>query len=263
MGHDHQKIYHRAWSQLGPPLRPPADVVAAIQGQIKDRPGRALLLGVTPELADVAPDLVAVDRNFSMAAHVWPGNTASRCAVVADWRKPNFANGAFSICIGDGSLSFLTFPEETAGLFHELRRILKTGGRAVLRLYLPADPPETMATLRDEALAGQIDNFHAFKIRLAMALAGQRSKPQIRVAAILDAFNALFGDREELARATRWSREQIDTIDYYRDSSVLFTFPTQDRLLSMVSQICPDLRLVPSGRYEMAERCPLLVADMP
>jgi SAM-dependent methyltransferase len=263
MGHDHQKIYYRAWSQLGPPLRPPADVAAAIHEQIKDRPGRALLLGVTPELADVAPDLVAVDRNASMVAHVWPGNTASRCAIVADWRKTNFASGAFSVCIADGSLSFLTFPDETAGLFHELSRILKKGGRAVFRLYLPADPPETIAALRDEALAGKIDNFHAFKIRLAMSLAGQKSVPQIRVAGILEAFNSLFRDREELVRATQWSREQIDTIDYYRDSSVFFTFPTQDRLLSVVSRICPDVRLVSSGRYEMAERCPLLVVDMP
>src|SRR5258708_7943931 len=171
MDHDHQKIYHRAWSQLGPPLRPPADVVAAIHAQIKDRPGRALLLGVTPELADVAPDLVAVDRNFSMVAHVWPGNTASRHAIVGDWRKTNFATGAFSICIADGSLSFLTFPDETADLFHELNRILKKGGRAVFRLYVSPDRPETISALRDEALSGKIHNFHALATRLEMSLA--------------------------------------------------------------------------------------------
>ena len=137
MNHDHQKTYHRAWSQLGPPLRPPADVVAAIREQIKDRPGRALLLGVTPELADVAPNLVAIDRNFSMVANVWPGNTASRHAMVGDWRKPNFATGAFSACIGDGSLSFLTFPDETAGLFRELKRFSGKGRpRGVSALFV-------------------------------------------------------------------------------------------------------------------------------
>src|SRR5260221_10325462 len=109
MGHDHQKIYHRAWSQLGPPLRPPADVVVAIHEQIKDRPGRALLLGVTPELADVAPDLVAVYPNFSMVANAWPGNTASPHAIVGDWAKMNFATGAFSSCIFQCILSFLSF----------------------------------------------------------------------------------------------------------------------------------------------------------
>lgn len=263
MGHDHLNIYHRAWSQLGPPLRPPPDVVTAIREQIKDRPGRALLLGVTPELAEIAPDLVAVDRNASMVAHVWPGNTASRRAIVADWRKTNFATGAFSACVGDGSLSFLTFPDETTELLRELRRILNTGGRAVIRLFLPADTPEPVAVLRDEALAGGIRNFHAFKIRLAMSLAGQRPLPHVRVAEIFEAFNSLFDDREELARTTRWSREQIDTIDYYRDSSVTFAFPARDWLLSVVSRICPGARLVSSGDYELSRRCPLLVADMP
>ena len=58
-------------------------------------------------------------------------------------------------------------------------------------------------------------------------------------------------------------RTQIDTIDYYRNSSVFFSFPTQGRLLSVVSRICPDVRLAPSGAYEMSERCPLLIVDMP
>jgi hypothetical protein len=262
MNHDHQKIYHRAWSQLGPPLRPPADVVAAIHEHIKDRPGRALLLGVTPELADVAPNLVAIDRNFSMIANVWPGNTTSRHAMVGDWRKTNFVTGAFSTCVADGSLSFLAIPGETAELFHELNRLLGKGGRAVLRLYLSPDVAETLSALRDEAMAGNIVNFHAFKMRLAMSLAARQPASQIRVTEILDAFNSLFRDREELVRVTKWDREQIDTIDYYRDSHVFFTLPTQDRLLSVVSKVCPGLRLVSSGAYEMSERCPLLVVDI-
>src|ERR1035441_10842678 len=93
MGNNHWQVYYRAWSQLVPPLRPNPDVVAAVKEQIKDRRGRALLLGVTPELADVSPDLVAIDRNFSMIANVWPGNTTSRCAIAGDWRNSNFISG--------------------------------------------------------------------------------------------------------------------------------------------------------------------------
>ena len=136
MGQDHQKIYHRAWSQLGPPLRPPPDVVIAVREQIKDKRGRALLLGVTPELADMTPQLIAVDRNFSMVANVWPGNTASRYAIVGDWRRPSFKSRAFAICIADGSLSFLTFTDETQTLFQEQNRIIYKGGRLVLRQYI-------------------------------------------------------------------------------------------------------------------------------
>jgi SAM-dependent methyltransferase len=263
MSRDHQKIYHRAWSQLGPPLRPPPDVIAAIEEQIKDRAGRALLLGVTPELADVTSDLVAVDRNFSMIANVWPGNTAHRRAIVGDWRNSNFASDAFLFCIGDGSLSFLTYPDETAALFHELTRVVKSGGRLVFRLYLAPDIAETILALQDAAMSGNINSFHAFKIRLGMSLAAQESKPHVGVANILDVFNSLFKNRDELVRATGWSREQIDTIDFYRESNVLFSFPTKAQLLSIVSKLFPTARLVASGSYEMSEFCPLLVADVP
>lgn len=261
MSQDHQKIYHRAWAQLGPPLRPPTDVILAVRQQIADLRGRALLLGVTPELADVAPHLVAVDRNFSMIANVWPGNTSSRCAIVGDWRHSNFISEAFSVCIGDGSLSFLTFPDEITALFGELNRILKTGGRMVFRLYLAPDMAERISTLKDEALAGSINNFHAFKLRLAMALAAQQSVPRIRVGEILNAFDALFADRGELVQAAGWTREQIDTIDYYKDSAVSYFFPKDDQISSVIFKVCHNARLVPSGNYELSERCPLLVAD--
>ena len=35
-----------------------------------------LLLGVTPELAAIAPNLLAVDRSEMMIAKVWPGDAA-------------------------------------------------------------------------------------------------------------------------------------------------------------------------------------------
>ena len=60
---------------------------------------------------------------------------------------------------------------------------------------------------------------------------------------------------------TAWSREQIDTIDFYKDSNVFFSLPGQDQVLSVVSRVFPSARLVPSGAYEMSELCPLLVAD--
>jgi SAM-dependent methyltransferase len=262
MSKDHRQEYHRAWSVLTPPLRPHPEVVAAVAEQMRGRSGRALLLGVTPELVDLVPDLVALDRNFSMIANLWLGNTASRWAVVGDWRNPHFAPASFSTCIGDGSLCGLEFPDEIMLVLHELSRVLRSEGRFICRLFLPPETAESVSALKDEAMSGKIRNFHAFKFRLAMAIAAEGPRPRVAVDTILNAFNALFEDRSELVRISGWNRAQIDTIDYYQRSTVVFSFPTRDQLLSAARRTFRRAQFVPTGAYEMADRCPLLVADM-
>src|SRR6185312_7858052 len=65
----------QAWSLITPPLRPNQEVVAAIKQCIGQHDGRALLLGVTPEFADLATGIVATDINLSMVRGLWPGDT--------------------------------------------------------------------------------------------------------------------------------------------------------------------------------------------
>jgi hypothetical protein len=108
--------------------------------------------------------------------------------------------------------------------------------------------------------SSQDRNFHAFKIGWACR-APRNNRFRKSVADILGSFNSLFGNREELVRRTGWSREQIDTIDFYKDSTVFFSLPRKDQLLPVVSSVYPDARLVPSGTYEMSELCPILVAN--
>jgi SAM-dependent methyltransferase len=263
MTQNHWQTYHQAWSQLTPPLRPHRSVVTAVKEQIRGRLGRTIVLGVTPELADVTSDLVAVDRNLAMVVNIWPGNSTVRHAIVGDWRTLSFSSNTFSLCVGDGSLNNLDHFTDLAKLLLELKRIMIPRGRLVCRLYLAPTPPETPSALKDAAMSGTIGNFHALKIRLGMALAAHEALPQIGVANILDTFNTLFPDRDGLARASGWSRDQIDTIDFYRGSATSYILPTEDQILGVVSEAFSDLRLVSSGTYEMAEHCPLLVADLP
>ena len=260
MNRDHRREYYRAWSLLTPPLRPHQQVVAAVKQQIGDQPGRTLLLGVTPELADISRDLVALDRNHSMVEHVWPGNTAARRAVVGDWRNQNFAPASFSVCVGDTSLGAMQFPRDVSLLCHEVVRLLRPEGKFVCRVYLSPDVRESVEQVRDAVLSGQIRNFHAFKFRLGMTLIAHPSEPRVGVDAIFRTFSDLFSDRDELSHRTGWSREQIDTIDFYQGSTVAFNFPTQEQLHSVVSKIFADVKFVPVGTYEFAERSPLLVA---
>jgi SAM-dependent methyltransferase len=261
MSRDHRREYHRAWSRLTPPWRPHPEVIAAVRQQIGDRAGRTLLLDVTPELADISQDVTALDRNYSMVVHVWPGNTAARRAIVGDWRNGNFAPNSFSTCVGDGSLCGLRSPDELGRVLIGLSRALRSGGKFVCRVYVPPEVHESISAVGEAAWSGAIGSFHAFKMRLAMALAAQRPADRVCVSDILGEFDRLFRNRDELVRITGWNREEIDTIDFYEGSAVVFNFPTREQLLSVASKIFPNARLVSVGRYELAECCPLLVAE--
>ncbi len=209
MERDLRREYHLAWSKLTPPLRPHPEGIAAVRAQIGDRPGRTLLLGVTPELADISNDLVAIDRNYSMVQHVWPGNTASRRAVVGDWRNGNFTPASFSYCVGDTSLGAMRFPDEVASVCDQLTQLLRPGGKFVCRVFVSPQVRESVEAVRDAAVSGAIRNFHAFKFRLGMALIAEPSQPRVGVNAIFNTFNSLFKDRDELTRATALRRKLI------------------------------------------------------
>jgi hypothetical protein len=260
MSRNHRREYHQAWSRLTPPLRPHPDVIAAVRREIGDRPGRTLLLGVTPELADMSNDLVAVDRNETMVSHIWPGNTARRSAVVADWRNGNFTAGSFATCVGDGSLSSFRPADELKSMLSTLSLIMSDRGKLVCRVYVPPKEPVTISAIGVLASRGTIRNFHAFKLQLMLAIAAQNPQSSVRAPEILDQFDALFPDRAQLVRTTGWKRDEIDTIDYYRGSTVIFNFPPREHLLSVAADVFPSVRIVAVGSYELAGCCPLLVA---
>jgi SAM-dependent methyltransferase len=261
MNKGHWQEIHRVWSHYTPPVRPNHEVVAEMRRQIGGASGRVLLLGVTPELAGIAPDLVAIDWNRAMVANLWPGNTNSRRVLVGNWLNSNFVAACFAACVGDGSLNAVAYPEETAMLCREVARVLRGGGRLVVRTFAAPEYGETVAAVRDAALDGAIKNFHAFKWRLAMAIAAQRSQPNLVMGTVFDAFSELFPDRDRLVAATGWKREEIDTIDILQGSVAISSFPTRARLRSIVAQEFADVRFVPVGSYEGAEHCPLLVAE--
>ena len=261
MTSNHWKDYYRAWPQLTPPLRPHPEVVAAVRAEIGGAPGCTLLLGVTPELADIAADLVALDRNHSLVSHVWPGNTETRRAMVGDWLNTNFTAGSFATCVGDGSFSVVEFPRATLLLCERIHETLRTAGRFVGRVYLAPDAGETVAAVKAAAVGGTIRNFHAFKLRLAMAIAAEAGRVQVGVNEIFAVFQGLFGDRDELVRLTGWERGHIDTIDYYESSVVAYSFPTRRQLRSIIPRTFANVRMVEAGSYELAERSPLLVME--
>ncbi len=261
MSVNHWQSYHEKWSRLGPPLRPDKDVVAAFRRALGAGVDKILLLGVTPELADIAADVTAVDNSQPMIDYIWPGDTTHRRARRGDWFSLDVAAGTFDAAVGDGVLNFPRYPDGTRALLSEIGRVLHPGGRFVCWLFAAPDEAETLKRIRDDALRGAIGNFHALKWRIAMAVVRASGDPNIPVQTIRDTFMRVFPDRDELARVTGWARADIDTIDVYQGSAEIYAFPTRGQFLEAVPEAFAPGSLVDAGTYPLAERCPLMVLE--
>jgi SAM-dependent methyltransferase len=252
---------HRRWAGLKPPLRPDARVVGALREVTAAHARRVLLLGVTPELADIGETTVAVDMSEEMIAAAWPGDTDTRRAIRGNWLDMPLREREFSAVIGDGSLVFV--PLDTYGrLLDQLRRLLLPDARLAVRVYETPEACETVVELRDQVMQGMRMGFHAFKWRLAMAIVAETGLASIPVALIHSVFELEFDDRSALAAASGWSLEEIAEIDQYAGQESVFSFPTRAELLAELSPHLTNPRFLASGSYELAERCPILVAEV-
>ncbi len=254
--------FHLRWARLKPPLRANAEVCAALKGLIFNCSERTLLLGVTPELSTLGLDTVAVDWSEKMLSFIWPGNSATRRAVGADWRAFPFASRSFTAVIGDGSLNCIKYPQDYPRVFRELARVLRPGAQIALRMYLTPEPCDSLDEVRDDTMAGRVDNIHALKWRLANAICATSREPNAELRHIHQIFSREFPDRPALAKATGWTLDQIAEIDAYEGSADTFNFPTARQLLDLVPDDFADPRLVPAGTYPLAARCPILVMNL-
>ena len=122
-----------------------------------------------------------------------------------------------------------------------------------MRCFTCPDEPDDLACIEAQLPIG----FHAFKWKLAMAVAQAPGDANVAMQGVWEAFERLFPDRERLSRATGWSLEVIAEIDDYQRSPHIKNFPTRAQILALF----PSARFVESGSYELADRCPLLVMD--
>ncbi len=253
--------FHRRWQRLTPPLRPHADVCAAFAGLIADHRTQALLLGVTPEISRLAARTVAVDCSHNALARIWPGNAPGRHAIHGNWLSLPLASGSCSAVIGDGSLNCLTYPSGYIRVFDHLARVLRPGGRAVLRVYLTPERGEPLSATRRRVMAGGVTSIHALKWRVANAVCAERGQANIAVRSIFEAFERTFPNRAAVRRATGWTDEDIAQVDAYEHMPDVFSFPTLPQLLAVVPAGFAERRIVATQGYELAGRCPLLVMD--
>jgi SAM-dependent methyltransferase len=253
--------FHVRWSRMGPPQRPDAAVCGAMRASLEGHRARVLLLGVTPELASIGVQTVAVDWSPTATTHIWPGTLPGRAAMRANWLDLPFEAAAFSGVAGDGSLNCLEFPRDYDRLFAQLARVVRPGGSVAIRAYTRPDRCEPVTTTCARATAGDIGSVHALKWLIAHALCDGRATTNLPARDILDAFNRGLPDRAALADATGWSLDDIAQIDAYASLPDVFSFPTREAVLAIVPPAFAQVRFVDVGSYELADRCPILLLD--
>ncbi|MFH1044120.1 MAG: class I SAM-dependent methyltransferase [Pseudomonadota bacterium] len=257
---NHWNAIARQWNRFASPLRPCREDVETIRQSLESGDGLCLILGVTPEFTNLPNRLVAIDSSAAMIGALWPGNRTGRNVVLGDWLDLPFAASCFDFVIGDGSLTLLSYPLQYERLFAQLSRMLKPGGKILIRFFVSPEAGETCAEVCREALRGRIAGFHAFKWRLSMAVAAESHGPNISVADTHAAFNRLLPDRKRLAMATGWSHEDIATIDLYRGSPARYSYPSLAQLRRVIAQRFKET-VSTHGSYELAERCPILILE--
>lgn len=259
----HWDSYAARWQLIGPPLRPAATDIEYLATSVRrfcPQPESALLLGVTPEIAEMAwppgCQLVAADRSEGMVRAVWPGDTPRRRAVVADWFGFDVPEAPFDVVVGDGIFTLLDFPQGYARLGQALAALVKPGGLLSLRLFCRTEPSETLERVISDVNARAIGNFNVFKWRLAMALQGNATRG-VRLADVYRAFVEHTGGVAALASRAGWPEAIIGSIEGYRDVEDRYSYSTESEVEACLAQ---DFDLLETWRpgYELGERCPHL-----
>jgi SAM-dependent methyltransferase len=246
------------YGKLRPPLRPTSGDVDNLRRAIAGSDQRVLLLGVTPELSVLGEQLIAVDNSPRMLADVWPGDRPDRRAMLADWTDLPFASASFDAVIGDASLN--AAPGQVEEVIAETARVLAPGGKAAFRLFCAPERPERLDSIEADVASGWDGNLHALKWRIAMSLAASRPRASVPVADILQAFDAMFPDRAELAALTGWPAEDIATLDAYVGATHSLGFPTLSAFQALLERRFSAVSVSPAWGYPLAERCPVVIA---
>lgn len=258
----HWTRYLRHWELLGPPLRPHADVVAQVRALIGTDGSTCLLLGSTVEYAALGPTVIAMDASFSMISALWRSAGSARLAIQSDWTSMPIGPRSVAHVLGDGSLNAVS-TSVLNEVLQEVARVLKPEGSLIARVFCRPASAESTDDIKQDVERGRAGSFHALKWRIAMAALREPAASDIAVGAIRDAVVAQYPNRDALCRTTGWSRAEVDTIDVYDGSSVVYNFPTEAAIFALLQRWFATVEIVRCGSYPLAERCPLLVARRP
>ena len=262
---DHFSQIVPQWSQFGPPLRPWPDDSAVVQraASTLDAGAHVVVLGLTPEIIacdwPIDVKLSAVDHSPAMIEQLWPPAKGPIDAevILTDWTAMPFEAGTIDLVAGDGCYVLQTWPDGYAALTREVARVLRSGGRYVIRVFLRPDEAESVSEIACDLAAGRISSVHAIKLRLLAAVHGT-SGVGSRLDDVWQAWKGMPALPQALAGKRGWTAEEIVGIESYAGLDARYYLPTLAEFRHSLGSSLRELECV-FGRNELAERCPTLV----
>jgi SAM-dependent methyltransferase len=246
--HETWELRARWFDRYGTPLRPGEPDLALYRrfvgaGFARPRePLPALLLGVTPELVTTTWPVplawTAIDQSAAMLRHVWPGDVpGQRRAIIGDWLdfSPP-ASETPALVATDGAPVFFARPEV---LFQRVRALLRDDGMFVFRAFCAPVVRERIDMVLEAARRGEIDNFHRFKWRVAMAL---QDDPRQGVAqsAVKGRIDAAALDFACLPQPG-FDERAVSTLSFYEGTDAMLHFPTRQQVVASLRTVFGDV----------------------
>lgn len=243
------------WSKIKQPLRPHSSSIESQKQYIGNIPGDVIVLGVTPEFHSTFDCLLAIDRESIMIEKIWPGDTDTKHAILADWLDVELPANSYAGVVGDGSLNMVKFPVDAEKLLLKCFNWCKPGAGIAIRTFTRPDIPVTFDDLKRESYNMDWDPWRCYMKMYIAATYGVNVPSAFQ----LEFFNLIYPDRVALSARTGWDIDQMNiSMNSYQNGKMNTSFPTRSEWLSVVPSDAIDVGFIENGPYQLSECFPVL-----
>src|SRR4029077_14940689 len=125
---------------------------------------------------------------------------------------------------GDGCYIALSYPDQCATITRELGRVLRPGGKFVIRVFIRPERTESVEEIAAALRKREVGSVHALKLRLHAALHGA-NEIGTRLDDVWHAWASMLPLPAGLADRPGWTAPAIAGIEAYRGRQARYHLP--------------------------------------